>query len=102
MPVISKEQAVERMTGQVEQFAPDELLEVYNELFPKERRTGAEVNGNLAPLVKRLVGYINDEQPIDELIDLWRLIFTTRYRNVGYDEETEGIAYDEPEPMSAE
>lgn len=54
------------------------------------------------PLVKGLVGHINGEQPSDELIDLWRLIFATRDRNVGYDEESEAIAYDEPDTMSAE
>lgn len=102
MPVISKEQAVERMTRQLEQFAPDELLEVYNELFQKDRRSSAEINGNLAPLVQRLVGYINGDQPIDEIMDLLHLIFPGRYGNVWYDEEDDRIHYDEADTARVE
>jgi hypothetical protein len=101
MPVISKEHAVERMTQQVEQFEADELLEVYNELFPKEPRTEAEVRADAVPLVKRINEYIGG-RAIDELVELWSFIFPGRYRNIWYDEEAEGIHYDEADTVSVE
>ena len=103
MPVISQEEAVERLTREVaEKLPPEEILEVYNEIFPKDRRTQAEGNGDLTPLVQRLVAYINGGRSIDRIIDLWRLIFTIRYHNVGWDEETEGIHYDEGPPRGSD
>jgi hypothetical protein len=103
MPVVSKDKAVELLTKEIEQKLPaDEVLEVYNELFPKDRRTEAEASKDVTPLVKRLVAYINGGQPIEEIVELWNLIFTTRYRNVGYDEETEGIHYDEAAKVTTE
>jgi hypothetical protein len=102
MPIISREEAVERMTRQVEQFDPAELLEVHNELFPKEQRTEAEVHQDAAPLVRRLTDYISGGRPIDELVDLWGFIFPARYRNIWYEEEEDGIHYDERYSIPAE
>jgi hypothetical protein len=49
MPVISKEEAVERMTRQVEKYDLYELLEVHNELFRNEKRTEAEARQDPTP-----------------------------------------------------
>src|SRR5262249_11091547 len=101
MPVVSKEQAVERMTRQVEQFDPDELLEVHNELFPNEQRTEGEARQEPAPLVQRLVEYISGSE-IGSLVFLWGFIFPARYRNIWYEEEEDGIHYDEADAVPAE
>jgi hypothetical protein len=103
VPVISQEEAVERLTREVvEKLPPEEVVDVYNEIFRKDRRTETEVTGDVTPLVQRLVAYINGGQSIDRIIDLWRLIFTLRYHNVGWDEDTEGIHYDEGPPRGSE
>src|SRR5205823_8363735 len=81
MPVISKEEAVERMIRQVEKYDPLELLEVHNELFPNEKRTEAEVRQDPTPLVKRVVDYIRGSD-IGNLVELWGFIFPARYRNI--------------------
>ena len=90
MPVVSKGQAVERMTRQVEQYDPLELLEVHNELFPNEQRTEVEVRQDPTPLVKRVVDHISG-RGIDELVEMWGFIFPARYRNIWYEEEEDGI-----------
>jgi hypothetical protein len=103
MPVITQEQALEQMTNEVQEKLPaDELLEVYNEIFPNDPYTAEEVERDSGPLIERLVNHINREQGIDEVMELWRLIFL-KYRNVWYDEEEERIHYDEePEAVSSE
>ncbi len=103
MPVVTKEQALELLTNEVqEKFGADELLEVYNEVFPDDPYTEAEANENVTPLIEQLVDHINSGQEIDEVMDLWRLIFP-KHRNVWYDEEAERIHYnEETEAVSAE
>src|SRR5215468_7619295 len=101
MPVISKEQAVERMSRQVEKYDLLELLEVHNELFPNEQRTEAEARQDPTPLVKRVVDYIRGSD-IGNLVELWGFIFPTRYRNIWYEEEEDGIHYDEPDAVPVE
>ncbi len=95
MPEVTGDQALALLTSQVrDKFATDELLEVYNEVFPKDPYTLQEANRDSAPLVERLVEYINSGLEGDEIIDLWGLIFP-RHRNRWYDEEEERIHYDE-------
>jgi hypothetical protein len=101
MPVISKEEAVERMIRQVEKYDPLELLEVHNEVFPNEKRTEAEVRQDPTPLVRRLVDFIRESE-IGDLVFLWGFIFPVRYRNIWYEEEEDGIHYDEPDAVPAE
>ena len=91
MPVVTKEQALELLTHEVrENLGADEVLEVYNEVFPDDPHT-AEESG---PLIEQLVGHINGGLEMDEVMDLWGLIFP-KHRNVWYDEEEERIHYNE-------
>jgi hypothetical protein len=103
MPVVTKEQALELLTREVqENLGADELLEVYNEIFPDDPYTEEEVHEDAWPLIEQLVEHINGGQEIDELMDLWGLIFT-KHRNVWYDDEEERIHYNEgTEAVSAE
>jgi hypothetical protein len=103
MPVITKEQALELLTNEVqENLAADELLEVYNEVFPDDPSTEEEVHEDSWPLIEQLVDHINRGLEIDEVMDLWGLIFP-KHRNVGYDDEAERIHYnEETEAVSAE
>jgi hypothetical protein len=95
MPVLTKRQALELLTNEVqEKLGADELLEVYNEVFPDEPHTEEEANEDVTPLVGQLVDHVNSGLEIDEIIDLWGLIFP-KHRNVWYDDEDERLHYNE-------
>jgi hypothetical protein len=95
MPEATKEKALELLTNEVqEKLGADELLEVYNEIFPDDPYTEEEVHEDSWPLVGQLVDHINSGLEIDEVMDLWGLIFP-KHRNVWYDDEEERIHYNE-------
>jgi hypothetical protein len=102
MPVVSKDQAIELLTREVEEnFRADELLEVYNELFPDDPHTAEEARRGVAPLIGRIVGHIC-HLAIEEIVDRWGLVFP-KHRNVWYDGGEGGIHYsEESEPLHAE
>jgi len=103
MPVITKAQALELMTTEVqEKLGADELLEVYNEVFPDDPSTAEEAEEDSWPLIEQLVDHINGGQAIDEVMDLWGLIFP-KHHNVWYDDEEERIHFnEEPEAVPFE
>ena len=95
MPVVTKEQALELLTNEVqEKLGADELLEVYNEVFPDDPYPEEEAHEDMRPLIEQLVDHVNSGLEIDEVIDLWGLIFP-RHRNVWYDDEEERLHYNE-------
>jgi hypothetical protein len=103
MPVITKQHALELLTNEVQaKLGADELLEVYNEVFPDHPYTAEEVAKDSGPLVEQLVDHIEGGREIDEVMDLWGLIFP-KHRNVWYDDEEERIHYNqEPEAVPSE
>jgi hypothetical protein len=103
MPVVTKEQALELMTNEVqEKLGADELLEVYNEVFPDDSHTEEEAREDATPLIEQLVARINSGLEIDVLMDLWRLI-CPRHRNLWYDDVEDRLHYnEETEAVSAE
>jgi hypothetical protein len=95
MPVVTKDQALELLAHEVrEKFGADEVLEVYNELFPDHPYPQEKAHEDVTPLIEQLVDYFNSGLEIDEVVDLWGLIFP-RHRNIWYDEEVEGVHYNE-------
>jgi hypothetical protein len=97
MPVLTKDQALELLTHEVqEKFGADELLEVYNEVFPDHPYTEEQAREDSGPLIEQLVEHINGGLEIDQITDLWRVI-CPRHRNVWYNEEEERIHYNEEE-----
>jgi len=103
MPVVNKDRALELLTSEVqEKLGADEVLEVYNEVFPDDPHTEEAAHGDVTPMIERLVDHVNRGLEIAEVIDLWGLIFP-RHRNVWYDEEEERIHYnEEAEAVSSE
>jgi hypothetical protein len=101
MPAVNQSQAQELLAGEVRKFDADELLEVYNEVFPDHASTAEEAHENPAPLVERLVDHIHSGLEIDELIDLWGVILP-RHHNLWYDEEEDKINYHEAEAVPSE
>jgi hypothetical protein len=95
MPVVTKDQALELLAGEVEnKLGADELLEVYNEIFPDKPYSEEDAHEDTGPLVERLVDHIHSGLEIEEVLDLWGLIFS-RHRNVWYDEDEERIHFNE-------
>jgi hypothetical protein len=95
MPVVTEEQALELLTNGVqEKLPPVEVLEVYNEVFPEDRYTEEQARQDPSRLKERLVQRIHSGLGIDEVIDLWGVVFP-RDRNVWYNEEEERIHYNE-------
>jgi hypothetical protein len=103
MPAVSKQQAEKMLTRGVEQELPtDELLEVYDELFPKDPYPKDEAKKDKAPLVERLVCHINSGLPITEIMYLLGLVFT-KYHHIWYNEIDDCIEYrDDEYPVWAE
>jgi hypothetical protein len=58
MATITKHQAVHRLTEAVRKASTDDLVEIYNELFPEKPTTEAESNGSAA-LAEKIVGHID-------------------------------------------
>jgi hypothetical protein len=95
MPVMTRDQALELLTSEVQQKLPaDEVEEVYNEIFRFNPPAEQEARRNSGPLAEQLAVYFNSGLEIDEIVELWRLIFT-RHRNIWYNEEEELIHYNE-------
>jgi hypothetical protein len=102
MATVTREQAVDLLTKQVEEhFGVDELLEVHNELFPDEPFTEEEAHEDCIPLVERIVDHLNGGLEPEEIVEVWSLIFP-RHRNVWYDEEEERFHYNESKLTPAE
>lgn len=96
MPEVTIPKALKVLTKEVREGLPgDEVVEVYNEVFRKPPPTEEELRQDPAPLIEKLVAYINSGLEGDRLASLWRLVFL--YRNVWYNEEDERICYNEPE-----
>ena len=95
MPVVTKDEAVELLIHAVqERLGADELLEVYREAFPDNACTEEGAQEDVTPLVEELVDHVNGGLKIEEVVDLWGLIFP-RHRNVWYDDEEERLHYNE-------
>jgi hypothetical protein len=103
MPAVTRDQAIELLTHEVqEKLDTDELLEVYNEVFPGGPCTEAEADADSWPLIEQLVGHITSGLGIDQMVELWGLVFP-KHRDVWYDEEEQRIHYTEgAEAISAE
>lgn len=87
MPVLSTNEAAERLAKVVEKANPTTLTEIYAELFP-------EKPAPTAPSAPELAQHVRSGLEAEELVDLWNVVFPTD-RNVWYDEEDEKIHYNE-------
>lgn len=103
MPLVTKDRALELLSQQIqEKFGIDELIEVYNEVFPEAPCTEGEAHEDSQPLIQGLVKHVSSGLEMDEVVDLWGLIFP-KHRDVWYDEEEERLHYTEAvETVSSE
>jgi hypothetical protein len=94
MPDVTREKGLELLTQAVEKFPADELLEVYNEVFPNDPASEEEAQDAPRALVERLVEHINSRLAVADMVEFWGLIFP-RHRDIEYDDEEDRIHYNE-------
>lgn len=82
MSAITKEQAVQRISAEIERFGRDDLVETHNELFPDAPPGSAETDETR--LIAAIRDHIRRGLEIEELVDLWHVVFP-KDRNVWYD-----------------
>ena len=94
MATITKQRAVDRLTHAVKEADADDLVEIYNELFPAEPTTEEQAHAGPFSLVERIVAHIARGLEVEEILDLWNVIFPT-HRRVWFDEDEGLMHYDE-------
>jgi hypothetical protein len=93
MATITRQQAVDRLARAVKIARADDLAEIHNELFPEQPVTEAEAKANLAAVLKKVETHIDNGLELEEILDLWNVVFPA-HRRVWFDDD-EVLHYDE-------
>lgn len=100
MVSIPRNQAVSVLRENVEdKLGEDDLIEVYNELFPEA--PAGKGNGNGSRLRDRIIKHIEEGLESEEIADLWNVVFP-EHREVLFDEETDSLEYSDAVETSEE
>jgi hypothetical protein len=100
MTTITKQQAFQRLKEAVNKAHSDDLVEIYNELFPEQPVTEDQANDTPSILVTKILTHIESGLEVEEILDLWNVVFPA-HSGVWFDEEEGLIHYDEEiEPIS--
>ena len=91
MATITKQQAAARLTQAVRKAPPDDLAEIHNELFPEKPTTEDKAKMHRSALVEKIVAHIDSGLEVEEILDLWHVIFP-KNRSVWFDED-EGLLH---------
>lgn len=102
MPAVTQDQALQLLSAEVQKYETDELLEVYNEVFPAHPSSLRKARKDPSPLVRELIEYIHSGLEIDQIIDLWGVILPRDHHlwyneieeTIHYNEETESVPYE--------
>lgn len=94
MTKISKAEAMKKIVESLGNLRDDQLVEVYNELFPADSTTDQEVCDGKERILKEIRDYVGRGLEIEEIVDLWNVLYP-KDMNVLYDEETNTIQYDQ-------
>ena len=86
MSTISVDDATKKLTQAVEGMHADDLVQVYNELFPDEPASEEEAYEDVIPLVEQIVDHITRGLEPEEVVDLWNVVFP-KDREVYFNEE---------------
>lgn len=100
MPAIPHKEATQRILDEIRRLETYDLVEAYNELRPDSPRSSTDPKNNKDDLVQAVSGQINAGLEVEELVDLWNVVFP-QDRNVWYDEEADALHVNE-EPEHAE
>lgn len=95
MPIIELDDAIEKLAAAIEGCSPIDLPYYYKELFP--RRQLPDVSGDKAKaIIDEMTRTLRTQRDMGDVVDLWRVVFSDSY--VRYDEEEDGIRYNEGKP----
>jgi hypothetical protein len=84
MASITKDQAVRKIKDAIPGLAVDDLVQVYNDIFYRERATEEQAKRDARPIQQRIDDYIQHGLEMEQVLDLWSVIFPED-RNVYYD-----------------
>ncbi len=87
MPAIPLKDAIERLAKGVEQAVPDDLVEIFAELYPAAELPVADETEGLA---QKLASHIRSGIEPEEVANLWNVVFPDG-PNFYYDEEEGGL-----------
>ena len=99
MSAISSDQAAELFIEGVKTARLDELVEFYNELFPRQKTTQQAAEQNPQALLKRVLDHIQQGLEIEEVLDFWNVVFPERQR-LSWDEEDGLFHFVERQPVT--
>ena len=95
MPAVTKDEAVALLARAVEtEFGPDEVLEIYNELYRDDPATEEAARADPGRLAGRIVADLRRAPP-EEVADRWWTILPG-YRDIWYDVDDDVIHYRPP------
>lgn len=94
MAAITREEAIARLKHEVQTLQGDDLVEVYDELFPEKPAPQKTVHADPAPFMSHVIDHLENGLEVEELVDLWNVVFP-KDRNVYFDEETQQLHFNE-------
>jgi hypothetical protein len=92
MPEIAAADAVRRLTEKVQAMDLDDLRDAHNELFPETPIRAIVSSSQGASVRQKVLDYLAGEVVVEEILDLWGVVFPEAW-NVYYDDETGTIHY---------
>jgi hypothetical protein len=92
MPEIALADAVRRLTEKVRGMELDDLRDTHNELFPQAPIPPIDPSSHGAGVRQKVLAYLADAVVVEEILDLWSVVFPEAW-NVYYDDETGTIHY---------
>ena len=103
MPAITRAEAVNRLTKAISEAEAYDVVEYYDELFPEKQISRKDADKrDVTPLLKEIMDHSKQGLEIEEIVALWRIVFTED-RNIYYDDETDRLCYNgKPNPMLIE
>jgi hypothetical protein len=96
MPVLTKKKAVEVLSAEIRRGEPHDLVEIHNELFPRQRINEEVAERDPAAVSAKIFKHIEAGLEIEEILDLWNVIFP-RYPRRWYDEVNKKLHFEKAE-----
>lgn len=92
MQSISLQTATEKLVAQIRDMGLDEIVEVYNELFPQSPLSEQDVAADSAAAIDRIMRHVEDGLEPEEVVALWALMFP-QAEWLEYDEEDDLLRF---------
>jgi hypothetical protein len=92
MPEVTPADAAHTLIEKVRAMDLDDLRDVHNELFPEVPIPPIDPSTQGAVVLKKVLDYLGHDVAVEEILDLWSVVFPEAW-NVYYDDETGTIHY---------